>query len=122
MILKEIAEDFLTKCAFGNSREAFQLYVAENCIHHNPYFKSEMEALMIAMEDGSKVNPNKLFDIKLVIQEGNFVSVHSRIVQEKEDVEYAVVHILKFQDQKIIELWDVIQNVPEELINVNGMF
>lgn len=122
MTLKEIAKDFLTKCAFENPREAFQLYVAENCLHHNPYFKSELEALKIAMEEGSRVNPIKLFDIKLMIQEDNFVSVHSRIVQEKEDVEYAVVHILKFEDEKIVELWDVIQNVPEELINVNGMF
>lgn len=122
MTQKEIAKDFLTKCAFGNSREAFQLYVADNCKHHNPYFESEMDSLMVAMEEGSKVSPNKLFDIKLVIEENNLVAVHSRIVQVKDNIEYAVVHILKFENNKIVELWDVIQNVPEKLINQNGMF
>lgn len=122
MTLKEIAKDFLTKCAFGRSREAFQMYVADNCKHHNPYFKGDMESLLFAMEQGDRESPNEKFDIKLVIQEDNLLAVHSNIVQANNDSSFAVVHILRFEDDKIVELWDVIQNVPEIILNENGMF
>ncbi len=32
---KEIAKEFLTLCAKGNSREAFDLYTNKNFKHHN---------------------------------------------------------------------------------------
>lgn len=35
---------------------------------------------------------------------------------------YAVMHILRFKDNKIIEMWDFGQEVPAEMPNENGMF
>lgn len=122
MTQKEISTEFLTKCASGNPKEAFKLYVGENFKHHNPYFKGDAESLESAMQQSSRESPNKLFEIMLAIQENNIVSVHSHIVQENNDIEFSVVHILRFKNKKIVEVWDIIQNVPEELINENGMF
>jgi predicted SnoaL-like aldol condensation-catalyzing enzyme len=38
------------------------------------------------------------------------------------DMELTMMHIFKFDQDKIIELWDFGQFVPENLVNENGMF
>ena len=54
--------------------------------------------------------------------DGDFVAYHSYIKQTQSDVGLAVVHILKFSDNKIIEMWDMHQQIPENMVNENGMF
>jgi len=120
--IKEIGKDFLTQCAAGNSREAFKLYAHKNFKHHNAFFKGDADSLMIAMEESSKVNPNKVFDIKHMIEDGDLVAYHSFIQQTHSDTGLVVVHILKFSDNKIIEMWDMHQPLPENMVNENGMF
>lgn len=122
MTLKEISKDFLILCAFGNPREAFKLYVGNNFKHHNAYFKGDAHSLMIAMEESAKENPNKIFEVRQMIQDGDLVALHSYIKGTENDLEIAVVHILKFDNSKIIELWDIIQPFPEDKVNENGMF
>jgi predicted SnoaL-like aldol condensation-catalyzing enzyme len=120
--LKEIGKDFLTLCAAGNSREAFKLYAHGNFKHHNAFFKGDASSLMIAMEESSKENPNRVFDIKHILMDGDLVAYHSYLKQTQSDAGLAVVHILKFSDNKIIEMWDMHQPIPENMVNENGMF
>jgi predicted SnoaL-like aldol condensation-catalyzing enzyme len=54
--------------------------------------------------------------------DGNLVAYHSFIQQTLSDTGFAVVHILKFSDNKIIEMWDMHQPIPEIMLNENGMF
>lgn len=119
---KEIAVNFLNLAASGESRKAFNLYTHKNFKHHNAYFKGDAETLMIAMEDSAKANPNKIFEIKRVLNDGNFVATHSFIQQSSEELGWAVVHIFRFEENKIIEMWDLGQSLPEEIVNENGMF
>ena len=120
--LKDISKEFLTLCSKGESRKAFKLHVDKNFKHHNPYFKGDANSLMIAMEEGSKTTPNKIFEVKNIIEDKNLVSVHSYIQQAENNMEIAVVHILKFNKDKIVEAWDIIQPFPENIVNENGMF
>jgi predicted SnoaL-like aldol condensation-catalyzing enzyme len=122
MTLKDIGKDFLTFCAFGNSKKAFKLYAGKGFKHHNAYFKGDADSLMLAMEESHKANPNKVFEVKQIIQDGNLVVLHSYIQQTENNLEYSVVHILKFENNKIIELWDIIQPFPEKVTNENGIF
>jgi predicted SnoaL-like aldol condensation-catalyzing enzyme len=119
---KQIATDFLKLASKGNSREAFSKYVGKNFKHHNIYFKGDGESLMIAMEENAKKNPTKVFDIKRSLQDGDLVATHSHVRQKPEDPGAAVVHIFHFENDKIIELWDLGQAVPLETVNENGMF
>ena len=121
MTLKDISKEFLTLCAFGNSRKAFELHVGKNFKHHNAYFKGDSNSLMIAMEESAKESPNKIFEVRQMIQDGESVVLHSYIKTDT-NTEIAVVHILKFSNEKIIEMWDIIQPFPEDVVNENGMF
>ena len=119
---KEIAQDFLKLSAKGQSEQAFQLYVGENFKHHNVYFKGDGQTLMAAMEENAMENPELVLEIQRSLEDGNLVAVHSRIRQNPDDIGAAVIHIFQFEGDKIIELWDFGQAVPEETVNENGMF
>ena len=117
--LKDRAIHFLKLASAGDVREAYERYVSEDFIHHNPYFKGDRHSLLVAMEESAKQNPNKAFEVQRAFQEGDMVAVHSRVVQNSE---IAVVHIFRFQDELIEELWDIGMVVPKEKINENGAF
>ena len=65
--------------------------------------------------------PNKKISIKLAIAEPPYVTLLSH-VQITEDKEVAVVHMYRFEGEKIVEMWDISQEVPENSPNENGMF
>ncbi|MEH7375412.1 nuclear transport factor 2 family protein [Neobacillus drentensis] len=120
--LKEKAVSFLQLVASGKVREAYQTYISPDFRHHNPYFHGDAESLMLAMEENSTMNPHKILEVKLVLQERDMVSVYSHVKQNPEDLGGAVVHIFRFQDNQIVELWDIGQPLPEDSPNENGMF
>jgi predicted SnoaL-like aldol condensation-catalyzing enzyme len=77
---------------------------------------------MIAMEENAKINPNKYFEIQRALEDGIFVAVHSRVQLAQGEMEIALIHIFKFEQDKIVELWDFGQPVPHDMLNENGMF
>lgn len=119
---KQIATDFLMLASKGSPREAFSKYAGKNFKHHNIYFKGDRESLMIAMEDNAMRNRNKICDIKRALQDGDLVALHSHIRQKPGDPGAAVVHIFRFENNEIAELWDLGQAVPLETVNENGIF
>ncbi|SDO14899.1 Predicted SnoaL-like aldol condensation-catalyzing enzyme [Psychrobacillus sp. OK028] len=120
--LKEKSISFLQNVALGNVQEAFQKYIGPDFLHHNPFFAGDSKSLMIAMEESATENTNKRFEVKLAIQEKDMVTVYSHIKQSSEDPGAAVVHILRFKDNQIVEMWDIGQPIPKDSPNENGMF
>jgi predicted SnoaL-like aldol condensation-catalyzing enzyme len=62
------------------------------------------------------------YSIKRIIADGNLVVVHSHGQFAAGDRGIAVVDILRVQGCRIMEHWDVVQPVPEQPVNSNGMF
>jgi predicted SnoaL-like aldol condensation-catalyzing enzyme len=120
--LKAAATSFLRLAASGNARQAFATYVGPGFRHHNPFFSGDAETLMAAMDQNAAENPGKLLEVQRTIEEANLVAVHSRVRQKPGDVGAAVVHIFRFENALIVELWDVGQPVPEPSHNEHGMF
>lgn len=120
--LKGIAQHFLLLCARGDSRQAFSLYAGESFKHHNAWFKGDAETIMRAMEEDAKNNPGKIFEMLRALEDGDLVAVHSHFRQNPGGPDYAIMHIFRFEAEKIVELWDFGQAVPEDMVNENGMF
>src|SRR5207249_2966132 len=105
---KDAAVSFLKMAGGGNVREAYERFIAPDFIHHNQYFKGDRESLMIAMEEAAQKSPNKSVDIKHVYKAGETVITHSRVTrQNPAEPDIAVVHIFRFQNGRVVELWDV---------------
>ncbi len=119
---KEIAISFLKDTASGNVRSAYAAHVAPDFRHHNAYFKGGAEALMHGMEESAARFPNKRLEVQRALEDGDLVAVHSRVTLQPDDLGVAVVHIFRFHGDKIVELWDLIQPVPEDSPNEHGMF
>lgn len=119
---KEKAVSFLRMVASGDVREAYRKYVGPDFRHHNPYFPGDAESLLAAMAENAANFPGKSLEIKHALEDGEIVAVHSRVRQHPEDRGGAVVHLFRFHGERIVELWDVGQPVPERSPNENGMF
>lgn len=74
------------------------------------------------MQENASQNPHKILEVKLAIQEGDTVAVHSHVRQNPDDLGGAVVHTFRFQNSRIVEMWDIGQPIPEDSPNKNGMF
>ena len=116
------AVSFLELASSGKVREAYAKYIGDGFRHHNPFFEGSVEALQTGMEENARQSPNKVFTILRTISEGDFVVTHSHVQQNPEHRGAVVVHIFRFENGKIVELWDVGQPIPEASPNQNGIF
>ena len=119
---KDAAVSFLKLASSGKVREAYAQFAGAGFRHHNPYFEGTQEALMVAMEENALQNPHKALDVKHVIAEGDLVVVHAHVRLKPGDLGVALVHIFRFDEGRIAELWDLGQPVPEKSPNQYGMF
>jgi predicted SnoaL-like aldol condensation-catalyzing enzyme len=119
---KETAISFLEMAARGKVREAYSKFVAPGFRHHNPFFEGSAESLMTGMEENARQYPGKTLEVQRAIGEGEFVAVHAYVRHQPGDPGAAVIHIFRFAQGRIVELWDVGQPVPPESPNQYGMF
>jgi predicted SnoaL-like aldol condensation-catalyzing enzyme len=119
---KDSATTFLRLVIANRIREAYERFVAPNFRHHNPWFRGDAASLMAGMEENGEQSPDKIFEIKQAIQEGDRVAVHSHLRMKAGDSGMAVVHIFRFEGDRIAEFWDLGMQIPEDPVNENGMF
>ena len=118
---KQIALAFL-RAARAGDRAAVERHVAPGARHHTAFFAAGMPALLDAMREAAKTATDRTFEPKRIIAEGDLVAVHSHVHHQPGDLGFAVVHIFRFEGDRIAEFWDVIQPVPAENPNADGMF
>jgi predicted SnoaL-like aldol condensation-catalyzing enzyme len=118
---KETAVSFLRLAASGKVREAYA-HTAQNFVHHNPYFRGDKQSLMTAMEENAAKFPDKKLEVKHALEDGDLVAVHAHVRMKPGDLGIGLVHIFRFEDGRIAELWDLGQEVPKDSPNQNGMF
>lgn len=119
---KAAAVGFLEGSVSGKIREAYDRYVGSSFKHHNPYFAGDAASLRGGMEQNAVENPVKSLEVQRVLVDGDLVAAHSKLQLKPGVPELAVVHIFRFDGDRIVELWDIAQQVPPDSPNENGMF
>ena len=66
--------------------------------------------------------PDYHSDIKRVFADGDYVIVHVHNVPSPGSRGAAIIDIFKLEDGKVVEHWDVRQDIPEQSANSNTMF
>jgi len=118
---REIAISFLKLAASGKLDEAYS-NVSANFRHHNPHFPGDAESLKAGMAEAHEKFPDTTLEVQHTFEEGDVVAVHSRVSHGADQPEIAVVHLFRFEGDRIAELWDVGQEKPKDSPNENGMF
>ncbi|WP_373452875.1 nuclear transport factor 2 family protein [Caballeronia sordidicola] len=66
--------------------------------------------------------PELKLHIQRVIAEGDMVTTHSHLVLVPGEPGRALADFFRLENGKVVEHWDVIQDVPKSSVNSNGMF
>ncbi|WP_336979614.1 nuclear transport factor 2 family protein [Altererythrobacter fulvus] len=106
----------------GKVREAYETWVAEDYIQHNPHATDGRDAAIAFLEPFYQRNPTHRMTVHRVLVDGDLIAVHLHGQTGPDDRGAAAVDILRVKDCKIVEHWDVTQPVPEKSANPNGMF
>lgn len=118
-LAKAMVEDIL----MGKNPEKITDYISTEMYHqHNPDIKDGLSGIMEAVEYLTSKNNMFLYTkIHKVLGEGNFVLTISE--GQWNGTTNVFYDLLRFEDGKAVEHWDVIQPIPTEgLANENGMF
>lgn len=119
---KDTAVTFLQLLLAGRIREAFEAHVGPGFRHHDPLCRGDAVALVTSLERNEAHFPGKALHIQRALQDGDLVAVHARVGLGHGESEFAVVHLLRFEGERIAELWIVEQPVLQSSPNQNGMF
>jgi predicted SnoaL-like aldol condensation-catalyzing enzyme len=120
---KQVVTRFMTELYIDKKpREAFETWVDPGYIQHNPMAETGRDAAVGFLEPFFATHPDIHYTIARIIADGNLVAVHSHGVFGPGDRGIAVVDILRVEGCKVMEHWDVVQQVPEKAANSNGMF
>lgn len=119
---KDAAVSFLNMVVSGKIREAYEKYVSPNMRHHNAYFKGDRQSLLVAMEEAHVKFQNKIFKVQRTFGDGDLVAVHSSMQLQADMAIISVVHMFRFENDMIVEMWDVGQEAPKDMPNENGLF
>jgi predicted SnoaL-like aldol condensation-catalyzing enzyme len=100
-------------------------FLGDKYIQHNPHVPDGIEGFLRFIHFRRDKYPGARNEVKRVIAEGDLVVLHVHSVVIPNSPGRMIVDIFRVEDGKVVEHWDVIQEIPVALfppLNDNGLF
>ena len=120
---KKLVVDFY-EMAFNQHQPtvAAKKYIGDKYIQHNPNVPDGMEGFYTYFEEYFKHHPKSHAVFSHVLADGDLVALHLNSKVDEKDLGQAIVDVFRVENGKIVEHWDVIQEVPEQTASGHTMF
>ena len=102
--------------------EAVERCVGPTYTQHNPQIADGREALIAFAKGVLEEFPEFSLECRRATAEDDRVVVHVLAKRTPEDRGLVSLDMFRLEDGRIVEHWDVIQEVPAESANANGMW
>ncbi|MFJ6794001.1 ester cyclase [Streptomyces sp. NPDC091268] len=125
---KQVVVDYYQTAFGGNPQKAIADHFGPVYVQHNPDAQDGPEAFTGFVTWLRGEYPDLRLDIKRLIAEGDMVVTHSHLDLEPDKPDNpdnpgrALADFFRLENGKVVEHWDVIQDVPTRAANDNGMF
>jgi predicted SnoaL-like aldol condensation-catalyzing enzyme len=119
---KQVATAFYDAAINQKNYDAAVGYLGKDYKQHNPTAADGKAGLKSFIDFLKARFPNQKGEIKRVVAEGDLVVLHVHSTRGDGTPGRAIVDIFRVDDGKVVEHWDVIQDIPEKAANTNGMF
>ncbi|WP_419868195.1 nuclear transport factor 2 family protein [Chryseobacterium sp. CT-SW4] len=118
---KKLVLDFYQSTFGDKNFDKIDQYLAPEYIQHNPKVADGAEAFKKGVQEWLKDAPKTKIDVQHVAAEGDLVFVHLKNKRPDGGLK-STIDIFRVKDNKIVEHWDVHQDVPEKSANPHPMF
>jgi len=119
---KKVVLEFYDLAINQKNFEAASKLLGPRYIQHNPNAADGPEGLKAFLAFLREKFPDYHSDIKRVFADGDYVIVHVHNVPTPGARGNAIVDIFRLENAKVVEHWDVRQEIPEKAANSNTMF
>jgi len=119
---KKVVIDLYEKGINQKDFEAAAKNFGPRYVQHNPRAADGPEGFKAFIGFLKAKFPNYHSEIKRVFADGDFVILHVHNVPEPGQRGAAIVDIFRLENGKVVEHWDVRQDIPEQSANSNTMF
>ena len=119
---KENAIAFYRMSYEGNPSKAVDLFVGQEYIQHNTLVADGKQPFIDYFNRMQIEFPNKSIEFVRAIAEGELVALHTHQTWPSGE-EYVTMDFFRFdENEKIVEHWDSMQQIPETSAHNNNMY
>jgi predicted SnoaL-like aldol condensation-catalyzing enzyme len=125
---KNIVNEYFRLIGAGMFKEGLRFF-APDCKTHNPFVAGGMDAVTDAMIAASKnitaQSSQPEFVIKHLLADGDLVAAHTQLLNSKTNPGEGglrQVHLFRFKGDKIVEYWDITQQILPSMPNAGEAF
>lgn len=119
---KKAALEFYDLAINKKDYEAASKYIGADYKQHNPLVGDGKEGFREFLAMLRRDFPQAHSEVKRVFADGDYVILHVHSVRIPGTRGRAIFDCFRFENGKVVEHWDAIQEIPEKSANENGMF
>jgi predicted SnoaL-like aldol condensation-catalyzing enzyme len=121
-INKQVVTEFYQAAINDKNFATAEIYLGSWYIQHNPGAQDGIEGFKQFIEYLKNTYPQSHSEIKRIMAENDYVILHVHSIKVPGTRGQAIIDIFRLERNKIVEHWDVIQDIPDNPANSNGMF
>jgi predicted SnoaL-like aldol condensation-catalyzing enzyme len=112
----------MQRTADGTLAQAATRLLPPDGIHHDWRFPAGWDSFLKAVAEAHRMSPGRRIEIKHLLSDGDFVIGHVHIVQRPGDQGTVGFFLLRFEGERIAEMWAAGQAVQANSPNIHGPF